>query len=133
MTESSWTLDASASELVAALRGAVDDADNRERDGEPGCLDCTYGTTPNKFNTGLCWYHRARAAIAKATTPMTPRLDASLLSTLRRIELIADRSLNPSHHGKQDYAANWREVKEACRSALGAEQISPSLHLRKQK
>lgn len=26
---------------------------------DPGCLECTLGTTPNRFNTGLCVYHIA--------------------------------------------------------------------------
>lgn len=31
----------------------------------PGCLECTAGTTPNHLNTGLCTYHQARAFIEK--------------------------------------------------------------------
>lgn len=39
----------------------VRDWDNLE-DGapmDPGCMDCTLGTTPNHFNTGYCVYHIA--------------------------------------------------------------------------
>lgn len=32
----------------------------------PGCVACTYGATPDRYNTGLCGYHAMRAAIAKA-------------------------------------------------------------------
>ena len=33
---------------------------------DPGCVDCTCGTTPDRYNTGLCMYHRAERLIAEA-------------------------------------------------------------------
>lgn len=38
----------------------------------PGCLECTCGVTPNKYNTGLCALHEARKAIAKASKAQEP-------------------------------------------------------------
>lgn len=35
-------------------------------DPDPGCIVCTSGATPNKYNTGLCLLHKAQAIIAKA-------------------------------------------------------------------
>lgn len=34
---------------------------------DPGCLECTAGTTPHDRQTGLCAYHKALRAIAAAT------------------------------------------------------------------
>lgn len=34
---------------------------------DPGCLECTVGTTPHDKDTGPCALHAARAAIAKAS------------------------------------------------------------------
>jgi len=52
-----------------ALRQAVrdlikcmhDEESNAERDffTEPGCVICTHGVTPDRYNTGLCAVHRA--------------------------------------------------------------------------
>lgn len=55
-------------QLLAILRKAV-----KERDDEPerypvtpSCNECTEGSTPMSFDKGLCWYHRALRAIARA-------------------------------------------------------------------
>lgn len=32
---------------------------------DPGCVDCTMGVTPDRFNTGLCGYHKMKSAIRK--------------------------------------------------------------------
>lgn len=61
----SWTVDASAAELVAALRDAVADYESQERYGEASCPECTYDTTPHTMNKGPCWYHRARALLSR--------------------------------------------------------------------
>jgi hypothetical protein len=63
-------------DLFAALKRYVDDHDSyvANNDGhhpeedmpDAGCIECTIGTTPNHLNTGLCRYHQAKAAIAKA-------------------------------------------------------------------
>jgi hypothetical protein len=61
--------------LLAALKdlvAAVDALDAEEAGAgrnlflSPGCVICTDGTTPNKWNTGPCAYHAARAAVAQA-------------------------------------------------------------------
>ncbi len=61
--------------LLAALKGLVKAVDNLESEEagagrnlfiSPGCVVCTDGATPDKWNTGPCAYHVARAAIEKA-------------------------------------------------------------------
>lgn len=44
--------------------GIVDYYDDLEEwPGDPGCLECTAGTTPNHLNTGWCAYHFAKHKI----------------------------------------------------------------------
>jgi hypothetical protein len=59
--------------LAEALRAMVNAHDTLVSDTEghyprpdTGCIDCTLGTVPDRFNTGLCAYHRARAALTAA-------------------------------------------------------------------
>ncbi len=48
-------------EAVKAVEDFIDD--DPERAGSSfintGCNDCTQGNTPSRFNTGLCWRHKA--------------------------------------------------------------------------
>lgn len=57
-------------ELLDALIGLIADYDEERYaiDCSPntGCFECTAGTVPNNLNTGLCYVHKAIAAIAKA-------------------------------------------------------------------
>ena len=39
---------------------------------DPGCFKCTMGTTPNRFNTGLCIYHIAEHVLKAHRAPPTP-------------------------------------------------------------
>ena len=55
--------------LLVALKRFVNDYDPEcPPDDMPdaGCIECTAGTVPNDRNTGLCKYHQAREAIARA-------------------------------------------------------------------
>jgi hypothetical protein len=50
------------------LRAAQADAEDRFLiDPDPGCLECTSGTTPHDRNTGLCGYHALERALAKVS------------------------------------------------------------------
>lgn len=64
MPTDSWTVDVTADALLLIIREAVDDYENSERSGEPSCIECTAGATPNHLNKGPCWYHRARPILA---------------------------------------------------------------------
>ena len=60
---------AAAPKMLAALKRFIADYDEENPpDDMPnaGCIECTAGTVPNRLNTGLCKYHQAREAIAKA-------------------------------------------------------------------
>ena len=59
-----WTVDATAESMLSIIREAVAEADHCKFP-DPGCRECTLGTTPAKLDTGPCWYHRARALLAK--------------------------------------------------------------------
>lgn len=63
----------SAAACIAALRRLVEavdalDGENGDRNlfVSPGCVICTSGTTPYRYDTGLCAYHEAQAALLKA-------------------------------------------------------------------
>lgn len=56
---------AAASAFVKQFDDLVADAEGRIGQ-DPGCIECTVGTVPDRFNTGLCGYHATRAALAKA-------------------------------------------------------------------
>jgi hypothetical protein len=68
------TLNNEAAEQIEALCDALEailnkvDYENPGAAFEPdsGCLECTSGVTPNRFNTGLCAHHRAIAALSQA-------------------------------------------------------------------
>ena len=50
--------------LIAAIDAETDNADGKPvLPASPGCFDCTRGTRPDRLNTGLCAYHRARRAL----------------------------------------------------------------------
>lgn len=53
-------------ELEKALRGLLQEFDDMDehRPLHAGCVQCTQGATPDRYNTGPCAYHIARAALA---------------------------------------------------------------------
>ena len=53
-------------QTVEALEDYMDEYDAEARHPEAGCVECTAGTTPDRLNTGLCVYHKARAALQSA-------------------------------------------------------------------
>ncbi len=61
---------AAAPNMAEALEGLLRryDPENAGAAFEPdgGCIECTVGTVPNHLNTGLCPYHKAIVALAKA-------------------------------------------------------------------
>lgn len=56
--------------LVSALEGLLEKVDWENPgsvfEADSGCIECTSGTTPDRWNTGPCAYHRARAALKAA-------------------------------------------------------------------
>lgn len=54
------------SRLVALVDETQSNSEGRYPAPDPGCLECTEGTTPAHLQTGPCAYHDARAALRKA-------------------------------------------------------------------
>jgi len=46
--------------MVLAHENLVEDTEGRYPHPDCGCIECTVGTVPNKYNTGLCAYHAAK-------------------------------------------------------------------------
>ena len=59
---------AAAPELLAALQKLVAEFDDLDehRPLHAGCIQCTEGATPDRYRTGPCPYHVAKAVIAKS-------------------------------------------------------------------
>lgn len=78
-------LAAAAIEMLAALQASEREYENLEDDApqDPGCIECTAGTVPNRLNTGLCAHHLRRAAIAKATSAASAQVEDTLIPVLR--------------------------------------------------
>ena len=61
-------LHSKAEEMYETLADLLDDYDEERQaiavEPDPGCIDCTVGTTPDDRNTGLCAFHRAWAIVA---------------------------------------------------------------------
>lgn len=65
---------AKISELETALNRMVHAHENTSADTEGrwpaldgGCIECTGGATPDRFNTGLCAYHNAKKLLGHAS------------------------------------------------------------------
>lgn len=56
---------AKAPELLDVVAGFIRAIDNRdgEYDADPGCDECTHGTTPHDLRKGPCPYHRGKALL----------------------------------------------------------------------
>ena len=64
-TETPWTVDATANDLLSLLRSAVAECEHLNIAPDPSCQQCTDGCTPANFDKGPCWYHRARALLSR--------------------------------------------------------------------
>lgn len=59
---------AAAKEMYEALKASEREYENFDERApvDSGCIECTFGTVPNRLNTGLCAHHLRKAAIALA-------------------------------------------------------------------
>lgn len=53
-------LETALNRMVLAHENLRDDTDGQYPRPDAGCIECTQGVTPDKFNTGPCAYHNAR-------------------------------------------------------------------------
>lgn len=56
--------------ITASLLKVIDDTrantDGKWPEPDSGCIECTQGATPDRFNTGPCAYHRGRQMLRDA-------------------------------------------------------------------
>lgn len=55
--------------MVKAHRDLNDDTEGRYPELDCGCIECTSGATPDRYNTGLCAYHTALDVLKREVTP----------------------------------------------------------------
>lgn len=60
-------------EAVLSWRDAMSEDDPGYPAADPGCIVCTAGTVPNKYNTGLCPWHSAERVVREAQTDTRAR------------------------------------------------------------
>lgn len=53
-------LETALNRMVCVFENLRDDTEGRYPDLDSGCIECTQGATPDRYNTGLCAYHSAR-------------------------------------------------------------------------
>ena len=53
-------LETALNRMVLAHENLSSDTDGRYPEPDSGCIECTCGTVPDKYNTGLCAYHNAK-------------------------------------------------------------------------
>lgn len=60
--------------VIAGLLKLIDDTRSNTEGAWPeldsGCIECTQGTTPDRYNTGPCAYHRGRRMLRDAAKAM---------------------------------------------------------------
>jgi hypothetical protein len=56
-------LETALNRMILAHENTLADSEGRWPHPDHGCIECTLGTVPNKFNTGLCAYHTAKKVL----------------------------------------------------------------------
>lgn len=51
--------------MVMMADNLTANTDGRYPEADPGCIECTAGTVPDRRNTGLCAYHNAKSVLSK--------------------------------------------------------------------
>lgn len=51
--------------LVELIKDIASDSEGRYPHPNTGCIECTVGTVPDKYNTGLCALHMAKSLLSK--------------------------------------------------------------------
>lgn len=54
------SLEDAARDLVDLITDTISNSEGRWPQPDPGCIDCTSGTVPNRLNTGPCALHAAK-------------------------------------------------------------------------
>ena len=53
-------LESALNRMVVAHENLSNDTEGTYPDLDSGCIECTQGATPDRYNTGLCAYHNAK-------------------------------------------------------------------------
>ena len=64
-TERILNLELALDRLIRLVDDVSDDTEGHHPSPDSGCLECTAGTVPYRYNTGLCAYHNAKKLIGK--------------------------------------------------------------------
>jgi hypothetical protein len=58
-------LESCLNRMVHNYENTLSDSEGRFPHADSGCIDCTAGTVPDKYNTGPCAYHTAKRLLAQ--------------------------------------------------------------------
>jgi hypothetical protein len=53
-------LETTLNRMIEVYEDCLSDSEGRFPRPDTGCIDCTHGTVPDKFNSGPCAYHTAK-------------------------------------------------------------------------
>jgi hypothetical protein len=59
-------LETALNRMVLAHENLVSDTEGKYPSPDAGCIECTVGTVPNRYNTGLCAYHAAKRLLGQS-------------------------------------------------------------------
>ena len=60
-------LESALNRMVLAHENLSSNTDGQYPEFDSGCIECTQGATPDRYNTGLCAYHNAKKLLGHAS------------------------------------------------------------------
>jgi hypothetical protein len=64
-TERIQELETALNRMVLMFENTLSDSEGRYPAADAGCIDCTCGTVPDKYNTGPCAFHAAKRLLGQ--------------------------------------------------------------------
>ena len=59
-------LEIALNRMIQAHLNTESDSEGRYPAPDAGCIECTYGTVPDRLNTGLCAFHHAKKLLGQS-------------------------------------------------------------------
>lgn len=59
-------LEITLNRFVLAHENLASETEGHYPNPDSGCIECTAGTVPDRYNTGLCAYHRAKQLLGQS-------------------------------------------------------------------